>query len=224
MFASGSGKCSEKEISDVVKCLHGGWIAPGNNAAALEKELAEFCNKKYGLMVNSRKSSILLSLIAGGISKDMKVLISTTAPDYYTAIIEQIGAKAITKYEEDIKGVIICESDIEVPENKDILIIEDFGYNSKKAKHSGTAIVTFENLCSVILFNSDSQYRSALNMRDWGRVGSQDEEFTGRYSNWILGDVRYDWKFVFNELGFNFKSCEMSATIALDRFRASLTN
>jgi dTDP-4-amino-4,6-dideoxygalactose transaminase len=226
MFSVQDRVLAEKEISNVRSCLEEGWLAPGKNAQILEKELAEYAGMSFGLMVNSRKSAILLAAIACGIQKDMKVLTSDKAKDCVKAIIKQIKAEETNDQKSDWKAAIACEGDIDVTKldaGGDKIIIEDFGFNAKKAdKKSRAAVVTFESLCSVILFRNAKEYNSALNMRDWGRAGTQDEDIKQRYSNFVLANVRYDWKFVFSELGFNFKSCEMSATLALDFFRAAV--
>lgn len=226
MFSSPDHVLTDKEINDVQDCLKGGWIAPGKNAQILEKELASYTGMNFGLMVNSRKSAVFLAAIACGMQKDMTILASENTKDFIKAIIKQINAKETNNEKDNWNGAFVCEGDIDITKLENCekkIIIEDFGINAKKANSKSTAaIVTFENLCSVILFRNEKEYHSALNMRDWGRAGTQDEDIKERYSNFVLANVRYDWKFVFNELGFNFKSCEMSATIALDFFRDAI--
>ena len=222
MFSFDSKPCTENEIQKVIECLNKGWLAPGDNATELEKMASKICGLNFGLLVNSRKSALLLSFLSCGISKGTKVFLPTEHPIYQEQILTQIGAIIEKEFSNDIEAIILTGLDpiFEIPNNKNLIIIEDFGSNiSKKKFNSKSSIVTFEGLCALILFESEKDYYSALRMRDWGRVGTQSEEFNGRYSNWVLGDVRYDWKFVFNELGFNFKSCEMSATIALEKLK-----
>ena len=226
MFGSSNLICGEKEISDVSECLKAGWLAPGSKAAQLEKELAEYSGLCWGLMVNSRKSALFLASIACGIKKDQNILISTNPKDFIEAIIQQINAKEVKDSNQQFDAVYSCEYDLDLSKLSDLtnkIIIEDFGFNVKKANQNTTAaIVTFPNLCSVILFKNEKDYQSAIKMRDWGRAGTQDEDIKGRYADFVLANVRYDWKFVFNELGFNFKSCEMSATLALDFFHKQI--
>ena len=226
MFESSNLICGEKEISDVSACLKAGWLAPGSKASQLEKELAEYSGFGWGLMVNSRKSALFLASIACGVKKDQNILVSPNAKDFIKAIIEQINAKEVTDSTQQYDAVYSCEGDVDLSKLGDLsdkIIIEDFGLNVKKSYEKSTAaIVTFANLCSVILFKNEKDYQSAIKMRDWGRAGTQDEDIKGRYADFVLANVRYDWKFVFNELGFNFKSCEMSATLALDFFHKQI--
>ena len=226
MFESENLICGENEISNVQKCLKAGWLAPGNNATQLEKELAEYSGLGFGLMVNSRKSALFLASIACGIKKDQNILISEKTQDFIKSIIEQIHAKQVTDEKHPYDAIYSCEGDLDLTKlskTENLIIIEDFGFNAKKAfPHTTAAIVTFPNLCSVILFKNEKDYQSAIKMRDWGRAGTQDEDIKGRYADFVLANVRYDWKFVFNELGFNFKSCEMSATLALDFFHKQI--
>jgi hypothetical protein len=107
-------------------------------------------------------------------------------------------------------------SDVEHPASQ-IVHIDDCGYNLFQS-NSFASIVSFEHLCSIIVTDDQNFKDTVIRYRDWGRVGSQDEAMELRYQNWTIKDVKYDWKFVFNEIGFNFKSSEISAVLALQKF------
>jgi hypothetical protein len=106
----------------------------------------------------------------------------------------------------------------EMPSDRTWIVVEDLEMNVVRTT-STVSVVTFEGLCALALFSSKSHYDIALGGRDWGRIGSQNEDMNERFqADAILGgDVKYDRKFVYDYIGFNFKSCEMSAALALIR-------
>jgi len=54
----------------------------------------------------------------------------------------------------------------------------------------------------------------ALMYRDWGRVGNNSEETGDRFCYQIDG-IEYDFKFLYEVPGYNFKSTEMNAAFGL---------
>jgi CDP-6-deoxy-D-xylo-4-hexulose-3-dehydrase len=68
----------------------------------------------------------------------------------------------------------------------------------------------------MVMFKDESQAASAQILRDWGRSSMEyfDEHPDIRF-NLYLGDIRYDNKFVFRELGFNFKATDPQAAFCL---------
>lgn len=240
MFTSFPHHCSNSEIKDVVDVLRKGWLAPGDNAASLEKEVSKRCGKKSGVLVNSKASALLISFLAAGIHQDVHVLVPALTDASVVAILKRLGAiidyydislndftlapeelsKLIT---EEIKYVIISNplgthfDYSSLKQTKNICIIEDLYFSLIENPTTDISIVTFDGICSLALFVDDQVAESALCMRDWGRVGTQNEDVNVRYDNYSLDGVKYDYKFVYGHLGFNFKSCEMSATLALRR-------
>lgn len=108
-------------------------------------------------------------------------------------------------------------------EYPNLQIISDFPATHKQTpkemQYSTINVTDISGICSVILFQNEEKYQRAIGIRDWGRVGTQNEDVNERFSKWVLGDgVRYDYKFVFGDLGFNFKSCDIAASLALDEF------
>ena len=76
-------------------------------------------------------------------------------------------------------------------------------------------IITAGGTGGIVMFNDKALYDRALRIRDWGRVGGNDEGFADRFNHGILGDIQYDWKFLYCELGYNFKACEMNAAFGV---------
>ena len=106
---------------------------------------------------------------------------------------------------------------------EDIILIEDscdtmtFTPESDIATCSFYAshIITAGGTGGIVMFNDKALYDRALRIRDWGRVGGNDEGVADRFNHGILGDIQYDWKFLYCEFGYNFKACEMNAAFGL---------
>lgn len=241
MFTSISPRCSNQEINDVVSVLRKGWLAPGENASILEKETSRKCGKKSGVLVNSKASALLISFLSAGIHQGVHVLTPALTDTSIIAILKQIGAiidfydvslDNFTLTPEELPNLITKEINYVIISNplgthydysaikqsKSIVIIEDLYFSLVENPSTDISILTFDQICSIALFANDQTAESALCMRDWGRVGTQNEDINARYDNYTLDGVKYDYKFVYGHLGFNFKSCEMSATLALRRF------
>ncbi len=77
-------------------------------------------------------------------------------------------------------------------------------------------IITAMGGGGMVMFKDGPQSVIAQSMRDWGRAAGWylDEAPDIRF-NYFLDDIQYDGKFVFNELGFNFKACDPQAAFGL---------
>jgi len=86
-------------------------------------------------------------------------------------------------------------------------------------------IITAGGLGGCIMFNDEALRKTALTFRDWGRVGNNTEDVTERFAHSVDG-IEYDFKFLYSQLGYNMKACEMNAAFGLaqldklDRFKA----
>jgi CDP-6-deoxy-D-xylo-4-hexulose-3-dehydrase len=79
-------------------------------------------------------------------------------------------------------------------------------------------IMTAGGTGGMVMFNDESYYKRALKMRDWGRVGGTSEDFDDRFHHGLIPELPYDCKFLYGELGYNFKACEMNAAFGLVQF------
>lgn len=215
-----SSELNELCEQSIRETLEAGWLAPGKKAAQLENLLAEHFGMKNGCLVNSAKSALLLSLAAFGITKGDYVL-----TDDFLGVIQFLGATTTPEGSQTPKVQIIeAKKSTSIKKQAPILIRYSENYIIEKMDEADVDIFTLKNCCCVVCFKSKEIYNSVLRMRDWGRAGTQDEDFAGRYSQFVLGDTHYDWKFVFNELGFNFKSCEMAASVCLESVKKILSS
>lgn len=207
----------EKSIRET---LEAGWLAPGKKATAVENLLAEHFHMKNGCLVNSAKSALLLSLAAYGVTHGDYV-----KTDDFEGVIKFLGAVTTQNGSEKPKAQIVeGKKSNNIEKIAPILIRHQENYLMDPLDAVDVEIFTLTNCCCVVIFKSKEIYNAVLRMRDWGRAGTQDEDFAGRYSQFVLGDTHYDWKFVFNELGFNFKSCEMAASVCLESVKSILAS
>lgn len=80
----------------------------------------------------------------------------------------------------------------------------------------GSHIITAAGNGGMILVNSPRWHRRAKILRGWGRnssVFSESEEVSKRFKTKI-GNIPYDAKFVFSEIGYNFLASEITAAFA----------
>jgi CDP-6-deoxy-D-xylo-4-hexulose-3-dehydrase len=109
----------------------------------------------------------------------------------------------------------------------DIVLIEDSCDTVTTTEASDISTVSFYashamtagGVGGMVMFNDNSFLQRALQIRDWGRVGGNAEEFEERFNHGLVGDIPYDWKFLYCEFGYNFKACEMNAAFGLVQFK-----
>jgi CDP-6-deoxy-D-xylo-4-hexulose-3-dehydrase len=79
-------------------------------------------------------------------------------------------------------------------------------------------MITAGGMGGMVMFNDEKHLKRATMFRDWGRMGDNSEETSERF-NYDIDGILYDWKFLYGVLGYNFKSCEMSAAFGLEQFK-----
>ncbi|UCB56946.1 MAG: lipopolysaccharide biosynthesis protein RfbH [Candidatus Omnitrophota bacterium] len=132
-----------------------------------------------------------------------------------------------------------CNMDIimDVAKRKSMIVIEDV-CDALGASYDGKLAGTFGSMASLSFFpahhitmgegggiavNDQRFTKIALSIRDWGRdcwcePGKNDtcsQRFNGRFGNLPFG---YDHKYVYSNLGYNFKITEMQAAIGVAQF------
>ncbi len=105
---------------------------------------------------------------------------------------------------------------------EDIVLIEDSADTITHTPESDISttsfyashIITAGGAGGMVMFNADSYRNRALQYRDWGRIGNNSEGVDERF-NHKVDDISYDFKFLYDVLGYNFKSSEMNAAFGL---------
>lgn len=75
-------------------------------------------------------------------------------------------------------------------------------------------VITAGGVGGMVMFNDEAHVKRALMFRDWGRIGDNVEEPSGRFNHSVDG-IPYDWKFLYGAIGYHMKACEMNAAFGL---------
>ena len=70
----------------------------------------------------------------------------------------------------------------------------------------------------MVMFNESKYLKRATMFRDWGRIGENTEVVVERF-NHSVDDIKYDYKFLYGCLGYNFKSSEVNAVFGLEQMK-----
>ncbi|KAJ3310201.1 hypothetical protein HDV04_005218 [Boothiomyces sp. JEL0838] len=105
---------------------------------------------------------------------------------------------------------------------QDIFLIEDSADTLTHTEHTDIATTSFYashiiTACGsggMVMFNNEAHLKRASMIRDWGRIGTNAEDMSERFSHEIDG-IPYDFKFLYGALGYNFKSSEVNAAFGL---------
>jgi CDP-6-deoxy-D-xylo-4-hexulose-3-dehydrase len=89
-------------------------------------------------------------------------------------------------------------------------IYSDISTTSFYASH----IITAGGGGGMVMFNDKKYVNIALMFRDWGRIGNNSENMNDRFE-YKIDDIFYDFKFLYEVVGYNFKSTEMNAAFGL---------
>jgi CDP-6-deoxy-D-xylo-4-hexulose-3-dehydrase len=70
----------------------------------------------------------------------------------------------------------------------------------------------------MVMFNEAKYLKRATMFRDWGRIGDNTEVVVERF-NYDVDGIKYDYKFLYECLGYNFKSSEINAAFGLEQMK-----
>jgi CDP-6-deoxy-D-xylo-4-hexulose-3-dehydrase len=116
----------------------------------------------------------------------------------------------------------LLRSELNRLNRQDIILIEDSAdtiTNTPESDISTTSfyashIITAGGSGGMVMFNDINYKNTCLQFRDWGRIGDNSESMADRF-NYNIDGIRYDYKFLYGVLGYNFKSSEMNAAFGL---------
>jgi CDP-6-deoxy-D-xylo-4-hexulose-3-dehydrase len=112
---------------------------------------------------------------------------------------------------------------------EDIIIIEDLADTVTNTPETDIAttsfyashVITAGGAGGMVMVNDIKLRDIILQFRDWGRMGDNSEIMADRF-NHVVDGIPYDHKFLYDVLGYNFKSSEMNAAfglVQLERFK-----
>ncbi len=247
-----------EEIKAVTKVLKNS-TQMGKNVYKFEKKIAKLFNKKFGLMVNSGSSALLLAMETLNLPKGSEII--TPALTFSTTVSYIVRNNLIPVFV-DVKEATYCidENKIEklitkktkaivaphlmgnivnweklypIFKKRGILIIEDSAdtlgatYKGKSTGHYadisitsfyGSHIINCAGNGGMVCFNDINLYKKAKLLRSWGRSSSLYDENSEKIENRFnikLDGIKYDKKFVFEEIGHNFEPSELGAAFGL---------
>jgi CDP-6-deoxy-D-xylo-4-hexulose-3-dehydrase len=112
---------------------------------------------------------------------------------------------------------------------EDVIIIEDSADTVTNTPETDIAttsfyashVITAGGAGGMVMVNDIKLRDIILQFRDWGRMGDNSEIMADRF-NHVVDGIPYDHKFLYDVLGYNFKSSEMNAAfglVQLERFK-----
>lgn len=100
---------TEEDIQEVVEALRSGWITTGPRTKIFEVKIAEYCETKRAVCLNSATAGMELILRLLGIGKGDEVITSAYTYTASASVIDHVGAKIVlvdtapNSYEMDLK-------------------------------------------------------------------------------------------------------------------------
>jgi len=248
---------NKEEVNAVINTLKNS-TQMSHNVFNFEKKISKIFCKKYGLMVNSGSSALLLTFASLNLPKGSEVI--TPVLTFATTVGSIIQNNLIPAFvdvkkntycinEKNIEKMIsrktkaICVPNLignipnwkiirKIAKKYKLLIIEDSadalgskifgkpsGYYSDISITSfyGSHIINCAGNGGMVCFNNQQYYKKAKLLRSWGRNSSlfkESENIRNRF-NTKIGNIYYDAKFIFSEIGYNFEPNEIGASYGL---------
>lgn len=82
----------------------------------------------------------------------------------------------------------------------------------------GSHIITTMGTGGMVMTDSIDLITTMRSLTNWGRVGTDNEEFTERF-DYQLNNIPYDAKFIYLNIGYNMKMTEAQAAFGLEQLK-----
>jgi CDP-4-dehydro-6-deoxyglucose reductase, E1 len=109
---------------------------------------------------------------------------------------------------------VIGRGDIKLIEDSADTITNTVETDVSTTSFYASHIITAGGMGGMLMVNSIEHKNLALQYRDWGRIGDNSEKIDERFAHEVDG-IKYDYKFLYGVMGYNFKCCEMCAAFGL---------
>jgi len=83
----GSPLIEEEEVSEVVECLHSGWIGTGPKVNQFERDFAAYKKSRFAIALNSGTAALHLAMLASGVGPGDEII---TTPMTFCATVNAI--------------------------------------------------------------------------------------------------------------------------------------
>tara|TARA_Y100000768_G_scaffold296196_1_gene230029 strand:- start:22365 stop:23558 length:1194 start_codon:yes stop_codon:yes gene_type:complete len=228
----------ESKISSLFEKKYGLFVNSGSSALYLGMEASNFPEGSEIIT-----PALTFSTTVGSIVKNnlVPVFVDVGVNDYCIDVnqIEQmISNKTKAIMAPNLMGNL-CDWKIirEIADKYNLMVIEDSadtlgstlnGKNSGSytdwsiTSFYGSHIINCAGNGGMLCINDDEIYRKAKLLRSWGRSSSifdeKSEAIENRF-NVKIGDIDYDAKFIFEEIGYNLEGSEIGAAFGLAQLK-----
>ncbi len=224
----------ESKISILFEKKHGLFVNSGSSALYLGMEASNFAPGSEVIT-----PALTFSTTVGSIVKNnlIPVFVDVGENDYcidVNQIEEMISDKTKAILAPNLMGNLCDWKKIrEIADKYNLMVIEDSadtlgstlhgkssGYYTDWAITSfyGSHIINCAGNGGMLCLNDDDIYKKAKLLRSWGRSSSifdeKSEAIENRF-NVKIGDIDYDAKFIFEEIGYNLEGSEIGAAFGL---------
>jgi len=216
----------EEKISSFFGKKYGVFVNSGSSACLLALASLELPKESKVITPACTFSTTLAPIIQLG----LEPVFCDVGLNSYVARIEDI----LSLVSDDTKVIMLpnlignkpdwknLKAELTVIDRDDIVLIEDSAdtmTNTPDSDISTTSfyashVITACGAGGMVMYNDIKLKQKALQFRDWGRIGDNSENMDDRFNHDIDG-IRYDYKFLYGVLGYNFKSSEINAAFGL---------
>lgn len=234
-----SPNISETDIAAVAEVLRSGMLVQGENAAALESEIAAYLGVKNAVAVSNGTATLHLSLVALGVGAGDEVIVPAFSYPATANVVEIVGAKCVfvdvardtfnidvSQIEQAItprtKAIIpvhefglACDINelMKIARKHDLFVIEDAAC-ALGAEENGKKVGTFGDVGSFSLHP-----RKAVTSGEGGILTTDDDELAEKFR--ILrnhGIKMRGGKMDFVAAGFNYRMTDFQAALVRGQF------
>ena len=164
---------------------------------------------------------IQLGLIPVFVDVDLTAYVPTVE-DVINAITDEVKAIMIPNLIGNKPDWKLLKSELKRIGREDIVVIEDSADTISYTEDTDISttsfyashVITAGGSGGMVMFNDKKLRDICLQFRDWGRMGDNSEIMDDRF-NHVVDGIPYDHKFLYDVLGYNFKSSEMNAAFGL---------
>ncbi len=235
-WLAGTGKYTsefEKKVSDLFQKKYGVFVNSGSSANMLALASLKLDKGSHVITPACTFITVVTPIIQLGLKPifcDVELHNFVPSLKQVTDLIDDktraIMVPNLIGYIFDWKGLRNYLKEIN---REDIFVIEDSCDTIVKTPYSdiactsfyATHLITAGGMGGMVMFNDEELYKKSLVFRDWGRTEIKNckdfyesEKLEHRLSTDVDG-IKYDSKYLFSELAYHFKCCEMCAAFGL---------
>jgi CDP-6-deoxy-D-xylo-4-hexulose-3-dehydrase len=216
----------EEKIAKEFGKKYGVFVNSGSSACLLALAVLKLPKGSKVITPACTFSTTLAPIIQLGL---IPVFVDVDLTAYVPSVEDTINAVT-----DDVKAIMIpnlignkpdwklLKSELKRIGREDIIVIEDSADTISYTEDTDISttsfyashVITAGGSGGMVMFNDKKLRDICLQFRDWGRMGDNSEIVDDRF-NHVVDGIPYDHKFLYDVLGYNFKSSEMNAAFGL---------